>query len=191
MAEHATHNREPIAHPLSQVLRKVRVGEARGRTSAQKSYVAFGGLVTEPPTSALPAVQRSAVPAFAALSGCSLAARRRSQLSGRRTEIAVDIQPNEPHLASFIIDVEGDERGRTTATDTGSQPNRGRSQGRPAMSTGSRPKEQHGLPTLRSPTTPQRPSDTNLNAPPDTNAAAVFSSRYVKRPAERAGSDRR
>jgi hypothetical protein len=48
------------------------------------------------------------------------------------------------------------------------------------MSTGSQPKEQHGLPTLRSPTTPQRPCDANLNATPDVNAAPEFSSRYVK-----------
>jgi len=56
------------------------------------------------------------------------------------------------------------------------------------MSTGSQPKEQNGLPTLRSPTTPQRPDDANLDAPPDESAAAVFSSRYVKQDSQIAAS---
>jgi hypothetical protein len=45
----------------------------------------------------------------------------------------------------------GRSSGQTTQTDTCSQHNRGKSQGRPPKSTGSKPIDQNGLPTLRSP----------------------------------------
>ena len=65
----------------------------------------------------------------------------------------------------------GDETGENDTYAFGLAAHPGQSQGRPAMSTGSKPKEQiAAYPICVLPRKPQRPGPTTLNPPPDATA---------------------
>ena len=113
---------------------------------------------------------------YPASRACSLARQADRDLA----EIAVNVQPDEPHNPpSWSIWRENRGVKRQLRIRARGPTGVGRRGGQLCQRARS-PRSKHGLPALRSPTTPQHPSDAKLDTRPDGNAAAVFSSRYVK-----------